>query len=125
MDSYLPNTTLDTSSKSLLDALRIIARNAFYRSIGGFKESYDNCRDDHDHWRELSRSAGVLESTKSGIVVHLIPQANHSPKLASVIENELKKWLFGKFKSWGRNLRVSRRRREEGVQGGGGIKAVY
>ena len=92
MDSYLPNTTLDTSSKSLLDALRIIARNEFYRSIGGFKESYDNYRDDHDHWRELSRSAGVLESTKSGIVVHLIPQANHSPKLASVIENELKKW---------------------------------
>lgn len=81
---------LDTSSKTLMDVLKVIARNCFYRSLSGFKQAYDNYRDDHDYWRELTQSAGIVHSDEEGkIEVHLLPRSNHSPALASHIEQEL------------------------------------
>ena len=38
---------LDTSNKSIMDALKILARNSFYKQFEPFKEGYDNYRDDH------------------------------------------------------------------------------
>ena len=37
---------LDTRRKSLMDAVRIIARNIFYEALQVFREMYDNYRDD-------------------------------------------------------------------------------
>lgn len=83
---------MDNRSKTLMDTLRITARNAFYRSLSGFKAAYDNFRDDHDHWRELTRSSGIVHASETVVEVHLIPRVNYQPKLAELIRRELGKW---------------------------------
>src|SRR5262249_2144937 len=42
---------LDTGPKRLLDAIKVIARNEFYRALQPFRVAYDNYRDDHEHCR--------------------------------------------------------------------------
>ncbi len=42
---------LDTANKSLMDALKIFARNSFYKQLEPFKARYNNYRDDHDLFR--------------------------------------------------------------------------
>src|ERR1019366_6382490 len=42
---------LDTGPKRLLDAVKVVARNVFYRALAPFKAAYDNYRDDHEHFR--------------------------------------------------------------------------
>ena len=39
---------LDTRNKRLMDSLKLIARNAFYRALRPFKTAYNNFRDDHE-----------------------------------------------------------------------------
>ncbi len=51
---------LDTSNKSIMDALKILARNSFYKQFEPFKEGYDNYRDDHDLFRNLTHCDGAL-----------------------------------------------------------------
>jgi hypothetical protein len=36
---------------------RVIARNVFYAALGPFKKAYNNYRDDHDQFRQLTQSA--------------------------------------------------------------------
>jgi hypothetical protein len=76
---------MDTSNKTLMDALKITARNLFYQALAPFKTAYDNYRDDHDYFRELTDSAGVLRWTGTKIEVHLLPQVDHAPKLQKII----------------------------------------
>ena len=47
---------LDTGHKTLMDAIKITARNLFYRALAPFKAAYNHYRDDHDYFRELSQS---------------------------------------------------------------------
>jgi hypothetical protein len=55
---------LDTSNKRLLDSLKLITRNAFYQALQPFKSAYNNYRDDHELFRNLTQADGVLsEST--------------------------------------------------------------
>ena len=67
---------LDGQCKRLMDVLRISARNLFYQALQPFKKAYDNYRDDHDHFRKLSQSPGVLEVSAQQIVIHLMPRVN-------------------------------------------------
>ncbi len=80
---------MDLNNKTLMDAIKISARNLFYRLFAPFKTAYDNYRDDHGHYRELTQCDGVLRWTGSEIEVHLVPQVNYPPKLRKIIERHL------------------------------------
>jgi len=76
---------LDPEKKRLMDGLRVIARNVFYKAIQPFKKAYNNYRDDHDQFRQLTQSSGVLEVHPDQILVHLMPRVNYSPQLRRII----------------------------------------
>ena len=76
---------LDPEKKRLMDSLRVIARNIFYKAIQPFKKAYNNYRDDHDQFRQLTQSSGVLEVHPDQILVHLMPRVNYPPQLRRII----------------------------------------
>jgi hypothetical protein len=80
---------LDTGNKTLMDAIKLTARNLFYLALAPFKAAYNNYRDDHDYFRQLSQSAGVLRWTETEIEVHLVPTVNYAPKLRKIIDRVL------------------------------------
>ncbi len=80
---------MDTAAKSLLDALRLIARNQFYTALQPFKAAYDNYRDDHDYFRDLTQSSGLLRWTGDTLEVHLTPRVNYQPKLRKILQDIL------------------------------------
>ena len=72
-----------------MDSLRVIARNAFYEVLAPFKKAYNNYRDDHDQFRQLTQASGVLEVRADQIVVHLLPRLTYSPQLRRIISEML------------------------------------
>ena len=76
---------MDPAKKRLMDQLRVIARNVFYKALAPFKKAYDNYRDDHDQFRQLTQSAGVLEVKADSIMVNIMPRVSYSPQLRRVI----------------------------------------
>jgi hypothetical protein len=76
---------LDPEKKRLMDSLRVIARNIFYKAIQPFKKAYNNYRDDHDQFRQLTQSSGVLAVHPDQILVHLMPRVNYPPQLRRII----------------------------------------
>jgi hypothetical protein len=63
---------LDSRNKRLMDVLKVIARNSFYKTLAPFKRDYDNYRDDHDHFRQLTRCGGVLQPGTTRVTVHRV-----------------------------------------------------
>lgn len=107
---------LDTGNKTLMDAIKITARNLFYRALAPFKAAYNNYRDDHDYFRELSQSAGVLRWTGTEIEVHLVPTVNYAPKLRKIIGRLLQDLNDSELKlpdGSGRKLRLRLTRKEQ------------
>jgi hypothetical protein len=86
---------MDIGNKTLMDAIKITARNLFYRFFAPFKAAYDNYRDDHDHYRQLTQCDGVLRWTGTEIEVHLVPQVNYPPKLRKIISAHLEQLNTG------------------------------
>lgn len=80
---------MDSQCKRLMDVLRITARNLFYQALQPFKKAYDNYRDDHDHFRNLTQSPGVLEVSGGQIVIHLLPRTNYGGGLRKVVSQTL------------------------------------
>jgi hypothetical protein len=80
---------MDSQCKRLMDVLRITARNLFYQALQPFKKAYDNYRDDHDHFRNLTQSPGVLEVSAGQIVIHLLPRTNYGGGLRKVVSQTL------------------------------------
>jgi hypothetical protein len=80
---------LDTQNKRLMDTLKIIARNLFCQALQPFKKAYDNYRDDHDYFRQLTQSGGVLRWTGREFEVYLVPPVNYSPALRKIISELL------------------------------------
>ena len=76
---------LDGQCKRLFDLLKISARNLFYQALQPFKVAYDNYRDDHDHFRNLTRSPGVLEVNAQQIIVHLMPRTAYGGELRKAV----------------------------------------
>ena len=76
---------LDPERKRLMDGLRVIARNAFYKALQPFKKAYNNYRDDHDQFRQLTQASGVLEVGTKQIVGHLMPRVNYPPQLRRIL----------------------------------------
>jgi hypothetical protein len=80
---------LDPEKKRLMDSLRVIARNVFYKALQPFKKAYNNYRDDHDQFRQLTQASGVLEVGSKQIVVHLMPRVNYPPHLRRILTTVL------------------------------------
>lgn len=80
---------LDTASKSVMDGVKVIARNAFYRAFAPFKLAYDNYRDDHDYFRKLTQSHGLLVNRSGRLEVHLITPVNFPPKIQRIVDKLL------------------------------------
>jgi hypothetical protein len=80
---------LDPEKKRLMDSLRVIARNVFYKALQPFKKAYNNYRDDHDQFRQLTQASGVLEVGAEQIVVHLMPRVNYPPQLRRILATVL------------------------------------
>jgi hypothetical protein len=107
---------MDLSNKTLMDAIKITARNLFYRFFTPFKTAYDNYRDDHDHYRQLTQCDGALRWTGTEIEVHLVPQVNHPPKLRKIIAAHLDELNAGGLTlpdGSGRPLRLRLTRKEQ------------
>jgi hypothetical protein len=80
---------LDPENKRLMDSLRVIARNVFYKALQTFKKAYNNYRDDHEQFRQLTQASGVLEVGTKQIVVHLMPRVNYPPHLRRILSTVL------------------------------------
>jgi hypothetical protein len=80
---------MEGQSKRLMDVLRITARNLFYHALQPFKKAYDNYRDDHDYFRKLTQSPGVMEVRPEQIVVHLMPRTNYGGELRKAVIQSL------------------------------------
>jgi hypothetical protein len=80
---------LDPEKKRLMDSLRVIARNVFYKALRPFKKAYNNYRDDHGQFRQLTQASGVLEVCPDQIVVHLMPRVNYPPRLRRILATVL------------------------------------
>ena len=80
---------LETGPKRLLDAIKIVARNEFYRALKPFRAAYDNYRDDHEHFRRLTQSPGVLRWSGQQLEVHLLPAVPYGPTLRRVWDEVL------------------------------------
>ena len=80
---------LDSTSKTLMDAIKISARNLFYQALAPFKKLYDNYRDDHVRFRELTRFDGVLRLGAAGMEVHLVTHMHLAPKMRRIITEVL------------------------------------
>ena len=107
---------LDTGNNTLMDAIKITARNLFYRALAPFKAAYNNYRDDHDYFRQLSQSAGVLRWTGTEIEVHLVPTVNYAPKLRKIIDRVLQDLNASELTlpdGSGRKLRLRLTRKEQ------------
>ena len=76
---------MDGQCKRLMDVLRITARNLFYQALQPFKKAYDNYRDDHDYFRKLTQSPGVMEVRAEEIVIHLMPRTNYGGELRKAV----------------------------------------
>ena len=80
---------LDTNVKSFLDAIKILARNMFYLTLLPFKEKYDNYRDDHVLFRNLTRSGGTIKSENGVVFVKLRPTIEFPRKIKRIFEEIL------------------------------------
>jgi len=80
---------MEPQCKRLMDVLRITARNLFYQALQPFKKAYDNYRDDHDHFRKLTHSPGVLEVSAGQIVIHPLPRTNYGGELRKAVSQTL------------------------------------
>jgi hypothetical protein len=80
---------LDSGPKRLLDAIKVVARNEFYRALAPFRQAYDNYRDDPEHFRRLTQSAGVLRWNGQVLEVHLLSSVPYGVTLRRVWEKVL------------------------------------
>jgi hypothetical protein len=78
---------LNTNAKSFMDAIKILARNIFYLSLQPFKQAYDNYRDDHGLYRNLSQAAGMIDENHENIVIHLIPTMQHPKRIKMILDD--------------------------------------
>ncbi len=80
---------LDTASKQVMDALKLIARNAFYKLLEPFKQAYNNYRDAHVIFRNLTHAHGLLIEDGNEVRAILYPTARHAPALRKTVEGLL------------------------------------
>ena len=80
---------LKTNKKALMDVVKIIARNIFYKSIESFKNLYNNYRDDHVIYRNLTQADGCINYGEYIVEVILFPTVQYAPKTRDIIDEYL------------------------------------
>jgi len=80
---------LDMRNKRLMDMLKLMARNAFYKALEPFKRMYDNYRDDHALFRNLTQAHGIIIQQIDEVRIILFPTVNYPPKLRRIVEQIL------------------------------------
>ena len=80
---------LDTRNKRLLDSLKLIARNAFYQALQPFKAAYNNYRDDHELFRNLTQADGLLVESAERVEAYLLPTVNYPPAIEKIVNDLL------------------------------------
>jgi hypothetical protein len=80
---------LNLNEKTLMDTCRILARNFFYTALKPYKELYNNYRDDHQMFRNLTRCTGVTWNTGEYLTLMLIPEMHITPNHQRIIEEYL------------------------------------
>lgn len=80
---------LDPRTKRLMDSLKFVARNAFYQALEPFKIAYNNYRDDHELFRNLTHADGFLVEAEQQVAVYLLPTVNYPPALAKIVRGLL------------------------------------
>jgi hypothetical protein len=69
---------LNFMPKSLMDAVKIIARNIIYQLLEIFRPIWNNYRNDLVILRELITAMGHIEETETSIIIHLNPTRQFS-----------------------------------------------
>lgn len=95
---------IDTAAKSVLDILRIQARNAFYEILEtDFRPLYDNLRDDHVILRTLIKAPGRIRTLNGVLMIELFPEADFQEKAINAVktfialrESKINKFFQGK-----------------------------
>ena len=78
---------IDTVAKSVLDMLRILARNAFYELLTeNFRPLYDNLRDDHVVLRTLIKAPGKIRTQNGTLMIELFPEADFNEKTINAVK---------------------------------------
>ena len=77
---------LNTQSKKLMDVVKIIARNIFFLCFEEFRKEYDDFRDDHVIFRNITRAAGIMQDKGGYIRVNLMPEMELTPKTIKTLE---------------------------------------
>lgn len=78
---------INTVAKSVLDMLRILARNAFYELLTeDFKPLYDNLRDDHVVIRTLIKAPGKIRTQNGTLMIELFPEADFNKKTINAVK---------------------------------------
>ena len=77
---------LDTDTKSFFDAIKILARNIFYLELQPFKDKYNNFRDDHVLFRNITRAAGTIKPENGLLEVHLQPTMEYPKKIKNIFK---------------------------------------
>lgn len=72
-------------SKYYMDVIKITARNLFCSLLVKFRPYLDNYRDDHQLLRELTRAAGYIEYSETGLFIKLHPDRNYQPRQRKAI----------------------------------------
>ena len=80
------------SKKRLMDALKVLARNLFYIMLDPFKGDYDNYRDDHVIFRNLTTSGGTIEADEDQVKCQLVLEPDYQPQIRQHLEKYLTKW---------------------------------
>ena len=78
---------LNTQQKQFMDVVKIIAHNIFYLKFNEFKEQYNNYRDDHMIFRELSRVDAILTQKENYSEFSMIPKMKIPPQIEKIITN--------------------------------------
>lgn len=76
---------LDTRRKALMDAVKILARNLFYQTLQPFRKTYDNYRDDHAVFRNLTHAHGWVVFGNKTVEVTLCPTMQYPPQLRRTV----------------------------------------
>ncbi len=80
---------LNFMPKTIMDCVKIVARNIIYKRMESFRPIYDNRRNDHVILRELMESVGFIHENATTIVVTLYPSRHYPLEVRGKIKDFL------------------------------------
>jgi len=72
---------MQTNTKKLLDIIKIISRNIFYKTVETFRSDQNDYRDDLLIFREVTRANGVIRKKGNESIISLCPVMELTPKM--------------------------------------------